>query len=126
MEIINQKQSVAPVSQGLRLRSSGIRPESAGGLEAWQQKNGSFGEYPVSPVVSVGEYLTKARKRGLIHIDDQGKKHPWSLSQLSAAAEEGKCKFVNAMGQPVEVGQPYDEIVLAERIGRNEEGAMMI
>ena len=126
MEIINARQSVAPVAQGLRLRSSGIRPESAGGLEAWQKQNGSFGDYPVSPVTSVGEYITKARKRGLIHIDDHGEKHPWSMSQLSAAAEEGKCRFVNATGQPVEVGQHYEEIILPERIGRDEEGSMVI
>ena len=125
METLTKVQSAVPANQGLKLRSNGIRPESSGGLEAWQKQHGKFGAYPVSHVADVGEYITRTWKKGIIHIDPEGSKHPWSLGQLSAAADEGKCIFVDSTGRPVEVGQPYEAIVLPEKMGRNEGGVML-
>jgi len=126
MKTLTKVQSAVPATLGQRLSVRGIRPEISGGLDAWQKQHGKFGAYPVCHVASVGEYLTQVGKRGIVHIDPEGNKHPWSLGQLSAAAEERKCIFVGSDGSPVGIGQPYEAIVLADAMGRNEGGSMLI
>lgn len=105
-----------------KIKMEGVVPEPQNGLKDFQEKNGTFDPYKVAPVAKTDEYETKSGKTGLVHVDDQGKKHAWPLAALSRESE--KVKFING-NKPAKVGEKFTSIEVPDRMGRGAMGEML-